>query len=146
MTLGTRIDSIQGAVTSNNSSGLSVAKDTVNNGFAPWAVESVTAVIATTTFVPGNAGVLTVSSSAALTNVMPTAASCPGAEFIFRNLSAHAHILTSSQETAGTTVFVSGVLVGQKITMAATVGAVTMLKSDGVHFVVIGNFLNNPVS
>lgn len=147
MTIGTRVDSISGPVSSNNAAGLTIAKDTSNVGFGPFPVESATAITSATTLTPGNAGVLTVSSSAALTNILPTAASCPGAEFIFRNLSAHAHIITSSQETAGVTAIVSGAsFVGAKITMAATVGAAVILKSDGVHFTVIGNFLNNPAT
>jgi hypothetical protein len=147
MTIGTRVDSTSGPVSSNSAAGLSVARDTSNRGFAPYRVDALKACTAGTTLVAGDAGVTTMSGSGGvITVVLPTAASCPGAEFVLRNLDARAHVVTSSGETAGSTVIVSGALVGAKLTMAAVVGASAVLKSDGVHFTVVGGFGANAVS
>lgn len=139
MSVGTRVDSAQGVVTTNNSSGLSVERSTSNIGFSPFKVDAVQAMTSSMTLSAGDAGVNTLSSSAVLTQSMPTAASCPGATFIFRNLSAHAHVLTGSQETAGTRVFLSmlsGSVAGQgsKLVLSGAVGGSVVLQSDGLKF------------
>ena len=137
MTVGVRIDSEKGPVTTKDSQGLTVGKDTANVGFSPWKVETVTALTGSTTLVAGNAGVLTVSGTAALTQSLPTAASCVGAELVIRSLSAHAHVVTGSQETAGTKAIIlqiSGATNGSRVTLPATVGSSVILKSDGVNF------------
>lgn len=86
MTIGTRTDETSGIVSTNDSSGFSVARSTSNVGFSPYKVDSIQALTQSLTLTAGDAGVNTVSSSAALTFVMPTVASAPSAEFIFRNL------------------------------------------------------------
>lgn len=89
-----------------------------------------------------SAGVYTLSGSSALTWTMPLASSVPGGVFVFRTASAHAHILTGSQETAGTTVF-SGMPgatpdgKGSRLTMPATQGSSVALISDGASFLVM---------
>ena len=153
MTVGTRVDSTVGPNVTSNGTGFQVERSTNNKGFGPYRVDSVKSFVSTSaagnspTAVAGDAGVCTMSGSGAvLTVTLPTAANSVGAKFIFRNIDARAHIVTSSQETAGVTVFVSGVTVGAKLTMAATVGASAILQCDGVHFVVVGGFGGNSVS
>lgn len=139
MTIGTRIDKTSGPVATNNSSGLSVERDSLNAGFGPFKVDAVQAITSATTLTNGDAGVNTVSGSGAVTNVMPLASACPGAMFVFRNGSASAHALTGSQETAGTKVFVSQFSgsnggSGSKLTLGAGVNQAVILFSDGVNF------------
>lgn len=139
MSVGTRVDSTSGVVTTNNNSGFSIERSVSNYGFSPFKVDSVQALTGSTTLYAGNAGVLTISGSTVLTQSMPTAASCPGATFVFRNLSAHAHVLTGSQETAGTKAFVSalsGAVTGQgsKLVLSGAVGGSVVLMSDGLYF------------
>lgn len=139
MSLGTRVDSNQGPVVSNNSAGFQVALDTNNRGYGPYSVDTVPAyTLAAVTLSAGNAGVSTLSGSAGvITVVMPLASTCPGAEFILRSLSLDAHVLTASQETAGTKAFVTqlgAAARGSKITFGALVGNSTIIKSDGVNF------------
>lgn len=141
MTLGTRTDETSGLVTTNNSSGFSVARSTSNVGFGPYKVDSIHALTASSTLVAGDAGVNTISGSGVLTMIMPTVASAPGGEFIFRNLSAHAHILTGSQESTGTKSFLSiqsgSVGFGSKLTLSSSVGCSVVLKCDGLNYHVL---------
>lgn len=138
MSVGTRVDSTSGVVTTNNNSGFSIERSVSNYGFSPFKVDSVQALTGSTTLYAGNAGVLTISGSTVLTQSMPTAASCPGATFVFRNLSAHAHVLTGSQETAGTKAFVSALAdaegQGSKLVLSGAVGGSVVLMSDGLYF------------
>ncbi len=70
---------------------------------------------------------------------MPTAAAAVGQIMTFRTLSAHAHILTGSQETAGTTAFRNTAgTVGSRLTLGASVGDGVVLHSDGRNIWVIG--------
>ncbi len=143
MTVGTRTDSTKGVVTTDNSSGFSVERSTSNLGFAPYAVDSIYAVTSSLTLAAGDAGVVTLSSSVAgvLTEVLPTAASTPGATFVFRTTSAHAHILTGSQEANGTKVIISQLSgaagQGSKLTLNAAQGSSVFLQSDGRLFHVL---------
>jgi len=145
MTLKTRIDTAKGPVVTNNDTGVSIERNTSNRGFSPFPVDSVPT-IGSSTLTAGAAGVSIISGSGVQTVVLPLAANCPGAEFIFKVGSASAHIVTSSQEVTGSTVLVSGSVVGAALTFAASIGASTILKSDGSHFIVVGNFGVNPVS
>lgn len=141
MTLGTRTDETSGLVTTNNSSGFSVARSTSNVGFGPFKVDSIQALTASSTLTAGDAGVNTISGSGVLTMIMPTVASAPGTEFVFRNLSAHAHILTGSQESLGTKTFLSihsgTVGFGSKLTLSSSVGCSVVLKCDGLVYHVL---------
>lgn len=91
-----------------------------------------------------SAGVYTLSGSSALTWVMPVVSSVPGGVFVFRNASAHTHILTGSQESNGTTVF-SGMPgatpdgKGSMLRMPATVGSSVALISDGASFLIMAS-------
>lgn len=145
MPLKTRIDTALGPVTYKDDTGISIERTTANRGFAPFPVDGVPT-IGSSTLTAGDGGVNIISGSGVQTVVLPTAASCPGAEFVFRVGSASAHVVTSSQETAGSTVIVSGSVAGAKITFDSSVGASVILKSTGAHFIVVGNFGNNPVS
>lgn len=86
-------------------------------------------------------GVYTVSSTGALTMTMPLASDVPGGLFIFRSASAHAHVLTGSQEAGGTLVFAgmpgaTPANQGSALTLPAVVGSSVALISDGKNFLV----------
>ena len=138
-TVKTRINSAKGAVTTLNDTGVSIEANSANYGFSPYKVDSVNAITSTTTLVPGHAGLTTISSSTALTLTMPSASLAPGAMFTFRNLSAHAHALTGSQEVAGTLVFCDATNHGSKIALSNTVGRSVSLLCDGLSFMVLGS-------
>jgi hypothetical protein len=140
-TLGIRVYSSGGLVTTNETSGLSVERSTSNVGFGPFKVDEEKSITSATTLVAGDAGVSTISGAAVLTQSMPTAASATGAEFIFRASSAHAHVLTGSQESNGTRAFISQLSGaaghGSKLVMSGTVGSSVILKCDGLRFHVL---------
>lgn len=140
MAIKTRIDTTLGPISSNDTAGISFERHPNNRGFLPFAVDSVVAVTSGSTFDAGACGVNTLSASTALTGVMPKASDVPGAMLTFRNLSTNAVLLTGSQETAGTKVFVtqiSGSSVGQKCVLPGVVGASVVLHSDGFSFHVL---------
>ena len=91
----------------------------------------------------GSPGVYTLSSSvAAITMVMPTAASVPGGVFVFRSTSAHAHALTGSLEADGVKVFAGQAGAtpdghGSKIALDSAEGSSVALVSDGKSFLVM---------
>lgn len=87
-------------------------------------------------------GAYTLSGAGALTMIMPLASSVPGGTFVFRTASAHAHILTGSQESNGTKVFAgqAGAIPdtqGSKLTLSVVSGASVALISDGASFLVM---------
>lgn len=101
---------------------------------------TVKALTAASTLTAG--GLYTVSGTGVITTVMPLASAVPGATFIFRSLSDHAHIFSGSQETAGTQVFagMAGALpanLGSSLALAAVVGSSAALVSDGKSFLVM---------
>jgi hypothetical protein len=86
-------------------------------------------------------GVYTIAGGSPTAVVMPTAASFPGATFVFRAASAQAHFLTGSAETVGSPAFTktagaSGVAVGSKLTLPAVAGSSVVLVSDGNKYIV----------
>jgi len=87
-------------------------------------------------------GAYTLSGAGALTMIMPLASSVPGGTFVFRTASAHAHILTGSQEANGTKVFAGQVgatpdTQGSKLTLSAIQGSSVALISDGASFLLM---------
>lgn len=95
----------------------------------------------TTTLTAGGVYVAS-SSSGAVTYVMPLASAVPGATFVFRSSSAHAHALTGSQEPNGTLSFVGNVggvpsNVGSNLALEAVQGSSVVLISDGLKFLVM---------
>jgi len=87
-------------------------------------------------------GVYTLSGSSALTWVMPLASSVAGGTFVFRSASAHAHVLTGSQETSGTKVFagMAGATPaneGSALALENVQGSSVALISDGNKFLVM---------
>ena len=85
-------------------------------------------------------GVYTASGSAAFDLIMPLASAVPGGIFTLRTLSEHAHGLTGSAETSGTTPFcdlphdaLSGSN-GSKIAVLNEVGSSLTVVSDGLNF------------
>ena len=96
-------------------------------------------------------GAYTLSGAGALTMVMPLASSVPGGTFVFRTASAHAHILTGSQEANGTTVFAGmpGAVPaerGSKLTLSVVSGTSVALISDGLSFLVMAASGSHAVS
>jgi hypothetical protein len=81
-------------------------------------------------------GVYTVTGGSPLVVVVPAPSSIPGGTVIVRSLSAQAHALTGSSESAGINIFRSSPMTtanitGQKFTFAATIGETVTLISDG---------------
>lgn len=112
----------------------------IDSALASSPVMNLQALTAATTLTGG--GVYTISSTGALTMTMPLASSVPGATFIVRCASAHAHALTGSQEAGGTLVFAGHVGAtpdssGSKLTLPATVGSSVALVCDGLKFLVM---------
>lgn len=143
MSVNTTIDGTLGVVSTDVTNAGSVTLGAVK--------QQVTALSTASTLSLAQAGVVTLSGSAALTFVMPTAASCPGSMFVVRTTSNHAHVLTGSQEVNGTKVFsilASGSATnnGSALTfpLAGAAGTPTgggpsvALLSDGKNFLVIG--------
>lgn len=88
------------------------------------------------------AGIYTISGGGALTMTMPLASSVAGGTFVFRNASAHAHVLTGSQELNGTKVFAGQVgatpdTSGSSLTLPAVNGCSVALISDGLSYLVM---------
>lgn len=138
MPVKTTLNSTFGLFNTNAESGIVIEKDASNVGFAPFKVHSTGAFTGSATVVAGDAGVTTVSGVAAVTLVMPLASATAGSDFCFRTTSAHAHILTGSQETNGTKVFSDGTNNGSRLTLTNVVGSSVWLKSDGVSYLVMG--------
>ena len=87
-------------------------------------------------------GVYTLSGSVALTWVMPLASSVAGGTFVFRSASAHAHVLTGSQEASGKKVFagMAGATPageGSALALESVEGSSVALLSDGNKFLVM---------
>ena len=135
MSVSTIIDSTLGVVSVIDSSG-----DTTPGTVTIAGLQAAVSVLATgSTLTPTQAGVITLDGGAVSLLVMPLAASCPGAMFTVRSVSAFAHILTGSQEVNGTKVFTNGTGNGSRATLTAVVGSAATLLSDGKNFIVLGN-------
>ncbi len=133
MSVSTVINSGQGVVSTNNAAGITLEQNTNNLGYAPYALSITKAITSTVTLSAGDAGVLTISGSAAVTAVMdPT--TCIGCEFTIRSLSPHVHILSGSG-----TMFANNTSTGAQLALSNSVGCSVSLKSDGLVFLVMGN-------
>jgi hypothetical protein len=139
MSVGTRINSTLGVNTTNGDQGLVVERDTNNVGFSPFKVESVKAITTSSTLVPGDAGVCTISGNVIHTVVMPVASASAGTFWMFRMTSGHAHVLTASQESQGTKPFsyISSAP-GSKLTISGAANQNVILLCDGYNFTVVG--------
>lgn len=133
------LDPTVGVNETSNDTGVVIARDTANVGFSPFKVYSTKAITTSSVLTAGDAGVSTITGTVVHTITMPTAASCPGAEFVFRSLTGNAHIITGSQETAGTLVFVNSTNRGSSLTLLGAVSASVILKSTGCNFLVLAN-------
>jgi len=138
LSVGTRVDAARGVVTTNNTAGLTVERNSNNLGFMPFGVDAVVALTTSGILDASHAGVCTISGTAVLSQSMPLASTVPGAHFVFRVASNQAHFLTGSQEAAGTKVFSDLTTVGSKLTLSGTVGQSVALLGDGVSFLVVG--------
>ncbi len=85
------------------------------------------------------AGLYTLSGSSAITVNLPNVDECAGSEFIFRNLSADAHVISGSGTSADSdaSTLVSGITQGTDGALDAVEGSSVILKSDGLHFLVL---------
>lgn len=123
-------------------SGLSVDSSvTISSPVTMSTLPKSTVVAKTTAATIVNPGVYTISSTGALTMTMPLAADVPGGLFVFRSTSAHAHVLTGSQEAGGTLVFAgmpgaTPANQGSALTLPAVVGSSVALISDGKSYLV----------
>jgi len=105
--------------------------------------ESPTTTVAATTTTPTVGGVYTVSGTAAVTVTMPLASTVPGAQFVFRTTSAHAHVLTGSAWAKGERAFAgisgsAGIVDGAAIVFPAVLGSSVVLVSDGNKYLYTG--------
>ena len=109
-----------------------------NSGFGP-APLSTTAL--TGTAVLTQPGVYTISSSVAgvITVRMPVASTMPGSYWVFRSLSAHAHIVSQSQSETATEPMTNGTTNGNQIALPAVIGSSVALMGDGLNYLVLGN-------
>ena len=85
-----------------------------------------------------DAGLCLVSGNVVHTLLLPSASDVPNAEYIFRCTSAHAHVLTGSNNT-----FVGTGSSGTRVALSGTVGSSVVLRSDGSAFLILG-FRNPP--
>ena len=132
----------KGVITTQAGSGLGIEKDSSNTGFGPFALP-VQEITSSLTQSVSDAGVisLNIGGGEGSTQTMPTAASCPGCIFVYRNAGNNeTHMLTGSQETGGTKVFTDGTSNGSELTIAQStpVGGSVAFMSDGTNFVVLG--------
>lgn len=137
MTVNTTINSSQGVVSLNNSSGITLEANTNNSGFMPYTL-GVNATLTTTpvTLSAGNAGVYWLSGASAITVVMPDPSTCPSSVFVFRSLTAVGNILSGS----GTKFFTNGNSAGGQMTLSSAIGASQVLLSDGSSFISLGGY------
>lgn len=135
MSVSTIIDSTLGVVSVIDSSGDTTPGTVTIAGL----LTPVTVLLTGSTLTPTQAGVVTLSGSAASLLVMPLASDCPGSVFTVRSVSAFAHILTGSQEVNGTKVFTNGTTDGSRATLAAVVGSSAAFLSNGKNFLILGN-------
>lgn len=110
--------------------------------FSSSPITSVSAKTAAATL--ASPGVYTLSGSSALTWTMPLASAVPGGVFVFRTASAHAHLLTGSQEASGTKVFAgmpgaTPANQGSLLTFPSVQGSSVALVSDGASFLVMAS-------
>lgn len=134
-----RVDSKGFTSTPGGGGGSKVKHHNTNRGFGPFPLRGLTSITSDSTLQAGlNAGVNVISGSAVVTAIMPTAADALGGLYTFRCGSAHAHVLTASQETAGSEPFTDGTSNGASLTLPAIEGSSVVLQSDGVNFIVLG--------
>lgn len=138
MTISTRIDGAKGVGSTNNANGTTIERDSGNKGFAPFQVDSQATFTTSSNVGAGDAGLCVVSGNVVHTLTMVSASDVPNAEYVFRTTSAHAHILTGSNNT-----FVGTGSSGTRLALSGTVGSSVVIKSDGNAFIVLG-FRNPP--
>lgn len=129
-------------VTFNDSVGMKIERDgngvVFEGSMATSPKMDIQPITVATTLTVG--GVYTVSGNSAVTVTLPLASSVPGSTFIFRSTSAHAHVLTGSQETVGTKVFagIPGAVgvngQGSSLALSSVQGSSVALVSDGRSF------------
>ena len=139
--MGRTTISSKGAVTAQLGSGLGIEKNNSNTGFNPYTPAGTTgSITAPVTLLAGDAGVHAFEGAAeGFVATMPTAASCPGATFVFRVSGAGStNTLTGSQEVTDTKVFTDGTNNGSRITTPTIVGSSIALVSDGNRFIIMG--------
>lgn len=98
------------------------------------------ALIDTEVLAVDGAGMYTLSGSGgAITVNLPNVDECIGSEFIFRSLSPHAHVISGSGTKANddANTLVSGITQGTDGALDAVIGSSVVLRSDGLHFLVL---------
>lgn len=138
MSISTKINSSQGVVSLNNSSGITFESNTNNFGFYPYVHGVMQTLTTTVTLSAGNAGLIWLSGSSAITVVMPDPTTCAGACFAFLNRTGFANIISSSNFHG----FVGGAAIGTTLTLSGVVDAALSLICDGGQYIILGNYKN----
>ena len=139
-TVGTKISSSVGVNQIRDSEGTVIERNVNNEGFMPFKVNASKTVTANTTLTAGDAGLIVINSSTAVTITLPSASSCPGALFAIRSSNAVAHVIqVATGDTGKITVAYTATgsndsNAGSTLTLANVVGAAVVLLSDGVNF------------
>jgi len=140
MTIRVYYDPTQGLVQKDvaaGQEGVALAGAAGTTGIAPYALNKTSHSI-NATLSAAAAGVHMLSGTAAITVALPNATGSVGALFTFVADSAHAHIVTASQDTPGTTPIANGANHGSSYTLENLVGTSVALQSDGINWVVLG--------
>jgi len=147
----TRIDS-RGVVTTPGGSGVTLGSATTFSKGATFATSSqfqeeitlksgsisdVVPIGADANIVRG--GVYTLSGDSEITASLPTPADVPGAMFIFRSISAHAHMITSSNVTQDLETITDGSSEGARIALDSVIGSSAALVCDGRSYLVLAS-------
>lgn len=140
MTISTRLNSTSGVVSTDGATGVSVERQgATNKGFLPYKQDSVTYHSATGTV--SDAGLVYITGSAAVTAKLPPVATWAGSMFCFKNTGNETiqHIVSCSNETAGTRAITDGTTKGSKLTLSGGIGTSVTLFCDGTNWTVLGS-------
>lgn len=142
----TIIDDIDGVVTTPGGSGVEIRSKV---DFCASPSPPTRTLTTDTVLTNSDAGVILFAATGApvRTATLPAASECGGQTFVFRSLTAAAHIITGSNDDAGNAVMkhdtVFGSITstsGSNVTFAAAIGDSIAMTSDGLNFHIIANF------
>ncbi len=139
MTISTRLSSTSGVVSTDGAAGVTVERQgSTNKGFLPFKQDS--AVYHSATGTVSDAGLIYITGSAAVTARLPAAAQWAGSMFCFKTTGNEGvqHIVSCSNETAGTRAITDGVTKGSRLTLSGGINNSVTLFCDGTNFTVLG--------
>lgn len=116
-------------------------------GISPFTLNVTAVTAATGTLTLSQAGVVTLSGSTLplLVN-LPSATDGPGANFIIRSLSQHAHVISGSGDAGAKVIGFNAYTSGSKYTLSPDVNSSVSLQSNGAGWVVIGQSFSGSIS